>query len=507
MSVSEPEGTPDAVQEFFGAVVAPAGPGSPSVESELVPDPLDRVPSTMQKKLDAEPGADTSEQLAGFVKFALEMGYSDGEVLWLAEQSRVGQAYVARDPRKRSIAIDVARMLPKDGFRPDHTHPGEPCDIAGCPNTPDWMTGEQMTNEENRLRRVQQKVEELLVLDEARQEVASIKADALFRPPVFRPSLADDLVAQPEVPPETIVGLHRTGANAVIAAQYKAGKTTLVDNLIRSLVDGDPFLGQYPVQFEGRVALFNYELDEVQMVEWLGKLNIRNPERVTTVHLRGLRLPLIAERAQQWAVDFMQANDIKAWILDPFARAFAGCGNENDNGEVGAFLDALDLIKHEAQVPDLWLTHHFGRKDHDQGQEHGRGATRLDDWPDVRWLLTRQHDDRFLKVHGRGVDVDETQLLWEPSGRLRLGGGTRQDAKREAAEFNVEFTKQRIVEAVRSTPGVGTRAIEVALRGTSKATVGQGLRLAIESGEVVRRPGPRNTFQHFPRVTDQGELL
>jgi AAA domain len=496
------EGLPEVLQEFFGAIVAPAAPQRPPVESELVPVAVPISPS-LQRRLDQEPKADTSGQVSDLVRHLMTLGHSDGEVAYLAPQSAAYQAWASKN-RSRSIPVDVARLVAK--FRHLHEHVGQPCDVAGCPNPPEWMDP-AMTIEEHRLRKVQQKVEELLILDEARQTVATIKADALFVPPLFRPSLVEDLVAQPEFPPETIVGLHRTGANAVIAAQYKAGKTTLVDNLIRALVDDEPFLGEYPVHFDGRVALFNYELDEGQMVEWLGNLGIRNPDRVTTVHLRGLRLPLIAERAQQWAIEFMLEHDIKTWILDPFARAFAGCGNENDNGEVGAFLDALDLVKHEAQVPDLWLTHHFGRKDHDQGQEHGRGATRLDDWPDVRWLLTRQHDDRFLKVHGRGVDVAETQLLWEPSGRLRLGGGTRQDSKRAAAELDLEFAVKRIVDAVRATPGASTRAIEQALKGTSKATVGQALRVAIESGEVVRRPGVRNAFQHFPADPEQGALL
>jgi hypothetical protein len=494
----------EGLSDLFGAVEPPGAAPARTERLVLAPVAVPISPA-MQRKLDEEPKADTSAQVSDFVRYAMQLGHADGEIAWLAEQCAAYQAYEAKDRKHRSISVDVARQVVK--FRPQHEHVGQACDVAGCPNKSEWQTGDPMTIEELRERRVLQKVDELLILDEARGVVAALKADALFVPPLFRSSLADDLVAQPEVPAETILGVHRTGANAVIAAQYKAGKTTLVDNLIRALVDDEPFLGDYPVHFDGRVALFNYELDEGQMVEWLGNLNIRNPDRVTTVHLRGLRLPLIAERAQQWAVEFMLEHDIKAWILDPFARAFAGCGNENDNGEVGAFLDALDLVKHEAQVPDLWLTHHFGRKDHDQGQEHGRGATRLDDWPDVRWLLTRQHDDRFLRIHGRGVDVDETQLLWEPSGRLRLGNGTRQESKRAASDFNLEFAVRLVVDAVRATPGVGSRGIEQALKGTGKGQVSRALREALETGQVVRKPGVRNAFHHFVPGTEQEVLL
>jgi hypothetical protein len=433
----------------------------------------------------------------------MELGYSDGDIAWLAPQCRTYQVWAAKI-RGRSITQDVARLVAK--FRPNHTHTGSPCDAADCPNQSEWQTG-GLVPEEARERKLRLKVEELLLQDEARQQVASIKADAQFRSPDYRPSLSDDLTDQPESLPEIIEGLHRTGANAVIAVQYKAGKTTLVVNVVKALADGKPFLGQFPVHFEGRIALFNYELDELQMVEWLANIGIRNTDRITTVHLRGQRLPHIAERAQQWAVEFMLENNIKAWFIDPFARAFAGCGSENDNGEVGTFLDAVDLIKEQADVPDLWLTHHFGRKDHDQGQEHGRGATRLDDWLDVRWLLTRQHDHRFLKVEGRGVAQEETQLRWEPSGRLLLGAGSRKEHKRREEEVGLELTVRAVVAAVEKQPGMTTRGLQEALKGTSKTTVGQAVALAVEEGRVERRPGKANAFHHHPPrvVSDQGE--
>ncbi len=214
--------------------------------------------------------------------------------------------------------------------------------------------------------------------NQARRIVAAEEADAQFKIPQFRASLADDLLAQPEHQPETIIGLHRTGANALLAAPYKAGKTTLIANLARSLADGEPFLGAYEMNFEGRVALLNYELNEGQMTEWLGSIDVRNTHRITVFNLRGLRIPLISERVRDWMVETFAEYEIKAVILDPFARAFAGCGNENDNTEVGVFTDALDEIKQRANVPDLFLTHHFGRKEHDPGDEHGRGASRLD---------------------------------------------------------------------------------------------------------------------------------
>jgi hypothetical protein len=362
--------------------------------------------------------------------------------------------------------------------------------------------------------RIAEEAETMRVRLAARELVDREHASALFQPPEFRPSLADDLVVTPESPPETIAGVHLTGANALIAAQYKAGKSTLGLNLIRSLVDGVPFLGAFDVNFEGRVALLNYELAEAQLIDWLRSMGIVHPERVTTVNLRGVRLPIWTEPAQTWVVEFLSAHEVHALIVDPFARAFAGAGDENDNSQVGAFVDALDAIKALAEVPDLFLTHHLGRRMHEEGAEHGRGATRLDDWADARWVLVRQLRDRFLTISGRGVDVPESRLRFDPETLLlTLEEGSREDARQEARDFSIEFTTGLLLEAVKAEPGISRRDLEQRLKGTSKATISEAIKQAIERGKIETKRGPHNTMRYFlapPEIkpeNPQGKLL
>ena len=193
----------------------------------------------------------------------------------------------------------------------------------------------------------------------------------------------------------------------------------------------------------------------------------------------------------------LQDHEIKALILDPFARAFSGCGNENDNGEVAAFTDALDEIKKQANVPDLFLTHHFGRKEQERGDEHGRGATRLDDWADSRWLLTKEASHRFLRVDGRGVSLEETRLIWEPSGQLRIGPGSRQEARTESALTTLNNVLERVVSVVANNPGVNTRGIQSALSGTSHTVVGKAIKSAIGDGRLTAENGPGNSKRHY----------
>ena len=74
----------------------------------------------------------------------------------------------------------------------------------------------------------------------------------------------------------------------MLAAQFKAGKTTLVGNLIRSLIDGDAWLGRDVVApIAGTVALLDFEMSAVQLDDRLRAQHIRGDDRVTVVPLRG----------------------------------------------------------------------------------------------------------------------------------------------------------------------------------------------------------------------------
>jgi hypothetical protein len=74
-----------------------------------------------------------------------------------------------------------------------------------------------------------------------------------------------------------------------MAAQYKAGKTTLRDNAVKSLADGYDFLDRFPVNRleEGTVVILDLELSEPMLQQWLRDQNIKNQDRVMVVPMRG----------------------------------------------------------------------------------------------------------------------------------------------------------------------------------------------------------------------------
>ena len=118
----------------------------------------------------------------------------------------------------------------------------------------------------------------------ARDELA-----AELAPPIPASFSGAEFLAQPDdLPACRIDGLWPMGGNVVLAAQFKAGKTTLRDNLIRCLVDGIPFLGRYPVTaLPGRVFVIDCEMPERTARRWLNAHMITNAHRFEYCNLRG----------------------------------------------------------------------------------------------------------------------------------------------------------------------------------------------------------------------------
>jgi len=58
-------------------------------------------------------------------------------------------------------------------------------------------------------------------------------------------NLSDFLAVEDELAQCRVQGIWPVSGRIAPAAQYKAGKTTLRNNLLRSLVEGDHFLGEF----------------------------------------------------------------------------------------------------------------------------------------------------------------------------------------------------------------------------------------------------------------------
>jgi hypothetical protein len=239
-----------------------------------------------------------------------------------------------------------------------------------------------------------------------------------------------DVLAEPDDPIRWRVAQWQPkGAHVLLTAQFKAGKTTLVGNLLRSLVDSDPWLGRDEVEPVASVVVIDCEMNKRQAKSWLRAQRIQHDDRVHVLYLRGrasafdIMQPAI--RAQ-WAA---QLRNVSAeYLVLDCARPMLDAFGLDEHREAGRFLVAFDALLEEAHIPDGALVHHMGHSG-----ERARGDSRFRDWADVEWRLVRKDDDpsspRYITAYGRDVDVPESQLVYDSLGRrLTIEQGSRRDA-------------------------------------------------------------------------------
>lgn len=312
-----------------------------------------------------------------------------------------------------------------------------------------------------------------------------------------------EIMKRPAPPPARIECIVPWNAATLLVAQRKAGKTTLGLNMAHSLITGEPFLGSFEVQpVTGRVAFLNFEVSGHQIAGWAHKRGLPD-DRLFLVNLRGRPNPFRDPQELATLAALLRSQEVETIIVDPFGRAYSG-DSQNDNGEVGRWLLALDeFARSGVGAKDIVLAVHSG-----WNPERSRGASALEDWPDSIVTLTRDEksDLRYLRADGRDVSLTEDQLDWDPfNNALTLSGNGSRQLATDAGRITELAAK--VVELVRTTPGINTTGLERALADEpmQNGDVSKAARKAEELGLIVRKPGPRNAKLHFLTNHTEGD--
>lgn len=346
---------------------------------------------------------------------------------------------------------------------------------------------------------VRREFQRLMDRDAARQLFDAQKR-ARYRAPIPEGRTLTQLLAET---PETVLyrvdGLWPAGTTVLLAAPDKAGKTTFVGNVVRSLADGDALLGRFATLPVGRVALIDDEMGRDQLIRWLGEQGIRQTDAVTCWSLKGQLSSfdvLVPEVRAAWAAQLRGADVL---VLDCLAPILATLGIDENTSAVGGFLAALDELCREAGIREVMLVHHTGYEG-----ERGRGHSSLLGWPGVKWVLvktTERGEDgkvrpvdagpKFFKAFGRDVDLPESQLDYDPATRrLTLVGGSRSKAR-------VNAVRDGVLEAIRADPGLGQNAVYQAVGGDRTAVV-DAIRGLVRDGLVRVEAGANRRHEHYP---------
>jgi hypothetical protein len=338
------------------------------------------------------------------------------------------------------------------------------------------------------------------------------RLDAEERPLVVMPEFVTlrGLLDEPdEDATHRIEGWQPRDSRVMLAAQFKAGKTTMIANVTRSLLDGDPFLDVAKVvPLTGALALIDTEMSKRQLKAWLRDQNIRSADRVLPLLLKGRlgSFDLLRPEVRARWVAKLRAFNVEYVVLDCLRPVLDFLGLD-ENRDAGRFLVAFDALLAEAGVAEALMVHHMGH-----ASDRPRGDSRLRDWPDAEWRIVRRSEEpaspRFVSAYGRDVDIPESALLWDASGRrLRLVGGSRRDAVRDRK-------RSEALDAILDLLGLSDealngRAIKDKLAGGIHARdlLDDALGFGVETRRLVVTPGPHNAKLYRPGVRMSGGVL
>lgn len=377
------------------------------------------------------------------------------------------------------------------GRRPGETPPLRRLDHTGQPLPPlpprqaDAAAGDQryLTYEE----KVRLRTETLQVDGEARRRVDLARAAEDWAPPAEHGTLADELAEELAPTPWLIEGLLPEGANLLVAAEAKAGKSTLALNMARALVDGTPLFGHLDVRRASRVGWWNLELNRPTAIGWLRDLAVSRTADLAVLHLRGHPMPLMTPTAQEWAVGWLKRNEVDTWIVDPLGALYDG--DENDNSAVRDYLKVLDQIRLRAGVGQLVVITHTGHQAAVTDNVRTRGASVFLGWPDVLVQYRKgtkdegTADKRYLSAFGRDVELPEAGLDYDPSGRsLVWAGGSRRE---DGAETRARRAYDQVGPLLASLGRQPNKGELVAAIGGNAQRARKDIELAVQRGWLV----------------------
>lgn len=330
---------------------------------------------------------------------------------------------------------------------------------------------------------VEKQVRWLEIRAEAKRRFDSKDHKPFSRTPM---SLTERL-KQPRNPtPIRIDNLMQDHGLVLLAAQYKAGKTTSVYNLIRSLVDGDPFLDVFTVRKTAkRLVLIDTEMSEDLVLNWLSQQGVKNTDAVADVIcLRGQVADfdiLNEKRRGEWAAHLREIG-CDYLILDCLSPVLEAIGLD-ENHDIGKFLIAFRALLAEAGIDsDSAIAHHMGHTG-----ERARGDSKLPGGADAIWkIVLKDPNDsmsqRYFSALGRDVEVAEGLVDYDPATRhLKYKALSRADAKKQdklsdavkqilsalkedQTNGGIGISQNKLIEEVRKKTGIGEPTIKMALQ-------------------------------------------
>ena len=340
-------------------------------------------------------------------------------------------------------------------------------------------------------------VKNSLAKEEAARIIRELRSTGVEMPALW----ALDEFLEEEDPEETyrIDPIMLMEADVLLVAQKKIGKSTLVANFIRAIVDEEDFLGRLAVTplSEGKTIVhFDNELGAVNLRRWLREQQIINTHRVHVSDMRGklgafdIMNPVVRS---EWAERIRAVNG-QVIIFDCLRPALDALGMSEDK-EASRFAQALTALKIEAGASDLLLIHHAG---HDGSR--ARGDSALSAWCTDEWKmrLKDQADPfspRIFSAFGRSKGMPSTELEFDAlTRRLILKDGA-------VVALRTDDQIGHILRIVTAKPGITSGELHSEMHASGITNKGQrasAINQAKLGGQIVAKKVGKSSHFYLP---------
>ncbi len=406
---------------------------------------------------------------------AADDGHQWAEVV--VEEARAENSYavVVGDRKKRPVSFTTAEL---------HSS-GAPLDaIKALPDETVLARGESA-----RIVRAWDS-EERLRADELARSIETAKAVAAIKIPE-RVNLAT------YTPLDTawfVDGLVPVNGSLGLFAERKAGKTTMVVDMVRTALSGEPFLGRFDTHLPdgSRVTLLDTEMSVDMLHYEYTKVGVPadDLERIDLHPLRG-RSRLLDLRDEATRARWRELISPRSMIVvDCLYNVLAAAQIDESSAQVADIIDGFKALAVECDAVALVIVHHLGKDPEKGARGHSSIEGSVDTLATIRLDGPPAADTaRLFSATGRlDVNVPSARLMRGEDFRLTLSASTPSADRAKAADHKDDDI---VWELISDHPGKSVRSLEdlptQTRHGVSRARLRRSVNRLHKLGSVVNR--------------------
>lgn len=287
----------------------------------------------------------------------------------------------------------------------------------------------------------------------------------------------EDLVENPPPPIRwRVEGLLARGSFSIFSAPPKAGKSTVVRNLARCVVDGVPFLGR--ACDPANVLYFGLEDHASGVYEHIRRMGTKNIDRLFVLS------NIAAEYTAKERWDILRlaigATMAELVIIDTY-WTFMEPDDMNDYSEINKGFKRIRDYVHDVDI-HMVFTHHSGKQNHNSTAHNSLGSSGMTGNPETCFYIAyneARNQRKINSINRWGVAVQPPiPIVMDERGIITS------EYRDDPDSFDAECQSNHILRRVKQKPGHWTRATLLKELGGNALTFHKNVTKLLAEGKI-----------------------